>query len=126
MTLEEQAREFRRLRLDYEEKKRAADAAKKELDRAHQALWDRMDATEVHGITIGGRKFVYNKPKVYGTVVDKTAFTEWAAENAPHLIAKAPLEGRINEFVRLAVDNGEEMPPGLNWYTKETVADRKA
>lgn len=126
MTLEEQAREYRAAKLDYEEKQRAADEAKRLKDRLHRALWDRMDATGVSGIKIDGRNFVFNKPKIYGQVTDKAAFAEWARDNAPHLIAEAPLEGRINEWVRLAVDNGEELPPGLNWYTKETVADRKA
>jgi hypothetical protein len=124
-TLEEQIRELAKLRDEKDATRQAADDAKLAYDRAHQELWDRMDATGVDSVRIDGRLYSKWEPKVYGTVADKRVFTEWAAEHAPELIEPKPRESLINELVRLRVDNNEELPPGLNWYTKNTVGQRK-
>jgi len=126
MTIEELADDVERLRAEKDRTRKIADDAKRDYDIAHQRLWDYMDATETGSIKRRGRMFVYNKPKVYGSVADKSVFTEWAEENAPHLIQPAPRDSLITEYVRQCLDNGEPLPPGLNWYTKTTVQQRKA
>lgn len=123
--LEDVIREVRRLREVYDALKKQADAAKIAYDKAHLALWERMDATEVHGMKIDGKNFVWNPPKPYGSISDKRLFIEWAEENAPELVEPEPRMSLVNELVRQRIDNGEEMPPGVNFYTKKTVAQRQ-
>lgn len=125
MTLEEEIRELARLRAEYVSAKAAADEAKLAYDIAHQALWERMDATEVHGVKIDGTNYIFNQPKPYGTVADKAEFVRWALENAPELVEYEPRQALVNERVRQAIDNGEELPPGVNFYTKKTVSQRQ-
>lgn len=126
MTLEEQIRHVRELREEKDRTRKEADKAKAAYDKAHMALWDRMDGSGVGSVKIDGTSYVKVSPTIYGTVNDKSVFAEWAEEHAPHLIAPAPLEGRINEYVRQCIDNNEELPPGLTWYTKQHVSQRKA
>ena len=129
MTLEEQVRELGRLRSEKDRTAKAADEAKLAYDKAHIALWERMDATGVGCVEVDGTLYSYNKPKVFGTVADNAKFYEWAVieGNAPELFAPEPKarEGLVNERVRQCLDNGEPLPPGVNFYTKQTVSQRK-
>ena len=124
MTLEDQVRELRRLRRIKEILDRRAKEAKDRFDRAHRELWERMEATGVTAIGIDDRKFVWNKPKVYGSISDKAAFVAWAEEHAPELIEPDPRMALVNELVRERIDNNEPLPPGVNWFTRESVSDR--
>ena len=128
MTLEEQVRELAVLRATKEETAKAADDAKRAYDKAHAKLWDRMDGSGVGSVTIDGKLYSFNKPKVYGTVADKAALYRWAVEegNAPELFEPDAREGLINERARQCIDNGEPLPPGMNFYTKNVVSQRKA
>jgi hypothetical protein len=128
MTLEEEIRRLAVLRQEKDETRKAADKAKLAYDKAHMALWDRMDATGVGNITIDGTLYSFNKPKVHGTVADKSAFYEWAVTegNAPELFDTEPRQALVSERVRQMIDNGEPLPPGVNFYTEQRVSQRKA
>jgi hypothetical protein len=126
MTLEQEIREVRRLRDEKERLGKEAADAKLAYDRAHLALWERMDATGVDAVKIDGTLYSkYAKP--YGSVADKSALYQWAVDegNAPELFDTKPREAVINEFVRQRLDNGEELPPGLNFYVKQTISQRQ-
>lgn len=125
MTIEEEIRHVAALRARKEELEREAEEAKRAYDEAHAALWERMDATGVHGVKIDGKHWVYNPPQAYGSISDKRLFIEWAKENAPELVDLEPRKALVNELVRQYIDNGQEMPPGVNWYTKKHVSQRK-
>jgi hypothetical protein len=128
MTLEQEIRALRDLRDEKDRTKRAADKARMAYDIAHLALWERMDSTGVGSVKIDGTLYSQNKPKVYGTVADKEEFRRWAVDegNAPELFEFDPRDALVNEFVRLRIDNGEPLPPGVNFYTKQTVSQRKS
>lgn len=126
--IEEEIRELAYLKAEMRATAAAAAKAKLAYDKAHRALWDRMDATGVTRADVDGYAYSYNKAKVYGTVADKRAFYEWAVTegNAPELFDDEPREKLVNELVRQRIDNGEALPPGVNFYTRETVSQRKA
>lgn len=128
MTIEEEIRNLARLRRLYDELRTSAAEAKLDYDRAHQALWDRMDATGVDGMKIDGMTYSKNKQKPYSTVQDKDALYRWAVEegNMPELFDPQPRGELLNETVRQRLDNGEAMPPGVGWYPKHTVSQRKS
>lgn len=60
----------------------------------------------------------------YATVQDEDRFIEWAKENDNALIEIAAREGLLNQLVRQALDNGEELPPGIGYYTREKISIR--
>ncbi len=57
----------------------------------------------------------------YATIQDEQAFIEWAQENDTALIEVAAREGLLNQLVRQALDNGEELPPGVGYYNREKI-----
>lgn len=127
MTLEQQARQLSQLRERMNKAQRAADEARAAYDAAHRALWDRMDGDDVDMIRVGSVTFSKKTPMPYAVVQDKYQLYEWAVEqgNAPELFEPGPRAKLLNERVRLAIDNGEELPPGLGFYTKQTVSQRR-
>jgi hypothetical protein len=65
------------------------------------------------------------KATIYGLVQDMHAFTEWCKQDpdrAGDFLKEAVEAGRINEMVRGMIDSGEELPPGLGFYTREYVS----
>ena len=121
MTIQEEIRHVAALREGYEELQGMADEAKELYERAHAALWERMDATGVSSITVDGVQNT-RKSTIYASVNDKTEFMKWAEENAPELVAPAPRKALVNELVRQKIDNGEELPPGVSFYTNDYVS----
>ena len=65
-----------------------------------------------------------SKSTVYGNINDMDAFETWAADNGLHdeFVKVAPEKQRLNEMVRNAIDAGEELPPGVNWYADEYIS----
>lgn len=124
MTLEEEIRSVAQLRDTYEVASEVLDKAKREYERAQQALWEHMDASGVSSITVDGVQFT-RKSTIFGSVADKSAFIEWAEENAPDLVAPAPRKALVNELVRQKIDNGEDLPPGLNFFARQYVSQTK-
>src|SRR5581483_6010803 len=122
MTLEEQIRELAALRDEKDRTAKAAEEAKLAYDIAHLALWERMDGSGVSRVEIDGRLYSKVAPQPYGTVADKAALRRWAVDegNAPELFEQEPRAKLINELVRQRIDNGGELPPGINWYTKQS------
>lgn len=127
MTLEEQIRELAKLRAEKDRTRKEADDAKLAYDVAHLALWERMDGSGVGSVEIDGKLYSKVAPQPYGTVADKAALRRWAVDegNMPELFEAEPRAQLINELVRLRIDNGEELPPGINFYVKNTVSQRK-
>lgn len=123
-TLQEDIRHVRGLRASYDEKRVEADAAELEYKRAQDALWERMDAEGVTSMRIDGR-LTEHHGTIYGSISDKSKFIEWAEENEPELVAPAPRAALVNEMVRQRIDNGEELPPGVNWYVRKVISDKQ-
>lgn len=128
MTLEEQVRELRELRAEKDRTAKVAAEAKLAYDNAHLALWERMDGSGVDSVKVDGVGYSKAAPKPFGAVADKAELYRWAVEegNMPELFDPEPRMQLINEQVRLRLDNGEEMLPGVNFYTKQVVYQRKS
>ncbi len=60
----------------------------------------------------------------YAVVQDEDKFIEWCQDNDKALIEIAAREGLLNQLIRTALDNGEELPPGVGYYTREKVSIR--
>ena len=124
MTLNEQIKHVSKLREHYEQLAQEADDAELAYKQAQDELWEHMDAIGMSSAKIDGTRYE-KRATIYGTVNDKQEFLKWAEENAPELAAPAPRMGLVNERVRQMLDNGEELPPGLNFYVKRYVAQTK-
>lgn len=127
MTLEEQIAHVAELRAAHEDAAERAKQAKANYEKAQLELWERMDGTGVKSINIRGTSYAA-KSTIYGTVQDKEAVRRWAVDegNAPELFEMKPRKGLVNERVRQMIDNGEELPEGLGFYTDHYVSQTKS
>lgn len=64
------------------------------------------------------------KSTVYGHVRDPDAFQAWVEEQdmVDEFLTTKPVGQRLNEFVREALDNGADLPPGVTWYPKDYIS----
>lgn len=105
-------------------------AAKEKYDAAHGAFkeWEahcqeRMKNEETDALRADGTLFTPVE-KVYATVQDRSAFVAWALANEPELIQHKEVGELLNALVRNALDNGEEMPEGVGFYTRDYISQR--
>lgn len=120
----ERLAEFRKLRVQKDRTKKAADDAKADFDRFQYDLFTDMQADGIESTKVDGVQYV-RKATIYGNVQDMDAFTEWCSQDADRhddYLKEAVQAARINEMVRDAINNNEELPPGLSFYTREYVA----
>lgn len=114
-----QARMYRdKAKIKYEDLKIRAD----ELEAAFYA---RMEHEDVSGIKVGASNFV-RAATSFGTVQDRSEFIKWAEEERPELLETKERKALVNEIVRECLDNGDTLPPGLGFYTREYVSQRAA
>lgn len=102
-----------------------AEQAEAEYMKADRKLWQRMDASKVQSIKMAGTNFV-RASTIFGSVNDKSTFVAWAEEHAPELLGPQPRKGLVNELVRQRIDNNEDLPPGVTWYSRDYIARRAA
>jgi len=125
MNVEERAKDLREKKLDFEEKKEAADIAKMEFKQAQAELLEYMDANEIEGVKTDGINFVPTKT-IYGQITDRKAFIRWAEENDDELIEPKERKSVLNERARQLIDDGEEFPPGMGFRVDEYISQRSA
>lgn len=87
--------------------------------------FERMENEDVQSLKSSENLFVASSTE-YGTVQDRSEFVTWAKDNAPELIAEKEEAGLLNSLVRQRLADGQELPPGVGFYTKDNVAVRKA
>lgn len=111
-------------------KREAAEASARAKDKAEKAarferyVIDRMDYEGVDSQKADNTSFTPSR-KAYATVTDRAAFIAWAQENDEGLIRPAEeRKGDLNSLVRRLQEDGEELPPGVNVYIKETLSMR--
>lgn len=124
-SLTKDANEVAELRALYEMAKVKMEELKEMYDRAHMALYARMEEEDVGSIKVGNINFVRAKT-VYGQVQDLSAFVEWAEENAPELLERKARAAQLNEIVRERVEEGQALPDGIGFYVKTYVGQRAA
>lgn len=124
-TVIDDARALRQLRLESDDAAAVASSAKLEYEAAQRKLFERMEAEGCGSVKVDGVNFV-PQTTIYGQVQDREAFIEWASRTDESLLEPRERKANVNELVRDAVENSEELPPGLGFYTKEYVAQRVA
>lgn len=122
------------LRSFYEKKdahhrlKAESDAATNEYRAAEQDVLDKMDELGLKNLTvdlpgIGSVRFTKRKPTVYGRVTDLDAAME-SFENSgrvDELFHPKVSASRLNEYVRECLEQGVELPPGVDFYERPGV-----
>jgi len=122
------------LRSFYEKKdahhrlKAESDAASNEYRAAEQDVLDKMDELGLKNLTvdlpgIGSVRFTKRKPTVYGRVTDIDAamasFTD--SGRSDELFQPKVSAARLNEYVRECLEQGVELPPGVDFYERPGV-----
>lgn len=126
-TLNEDLRALDTLKADEARKKRAAAEATDRRAEWEKQCFDRMVDEEYDpgesSLKIKGVVYIPNRTD-YAVVQDRAAFIEWARANDAGLIEVATREGLLNQLVRERLDNGEPLPPGIGYYSKEFISIR--
>lgn len=101
------------------------DKAKRDREIWERKVFDRMDGEETDSQKTRGSLFVRSQT-IYAKVQDRQAFVDWAKTNDPDLIQDKERGQELNALVRACLDDQSELPPGIGFYTRDTVAVRKA
>lgn len=124
-TLAEDADKLAALKADYDEKNSVAKAAELAFKEFQATTFERMRDEGVESLRVNGVTFS-PVAKEYATMQDKEAFIAWARENDEDLIKEAPRDAELNALVRRCLDDKEELPPGVGYYTREYISQRTA
>ena len=120
--LKDDLRRLARLKDEAADLNAKAKAKSNELNEFQARVWARMEQEEVDSIKVGGKTFVRREPTAYHSMQDEGAFVEWALEHDPSLVAYKAQRRLLNALVRERLDNGEPLPPGVGFYTREIVS----
>lgn len=103
-----------------------ADDAKAEHDIYQASLYAEMEASGVPSMRTTEGLFSC-KSTAFAAVQDREAFTAWVHEQGleDEFLRTEEVKGRLNEMVRDILDNGGDMPPGINWYPREIISFTK-
>lgn len=64
------------------------------------------------------------KSTIYGKVQDMDAFVEWVRTQGleDEFLKEKEVGARLNEYIRDAVANGQDLPSGTTWYPREYIS----
>lgn len=118
--LETLARRVIDLRADYDKKRKAKTSAEEKMKRAESDMNDAMSKAKLPGATLelgpGYGKVQFNREqKVNSSVFDEAAAIKWFEENG---MTAGYVQGKVrkkptNQLVRETLENGGELPPGI-------------
>lgn len=103
---------------------RAKDAKEAFEDMQRRCL-ERMEEEDTESTKAYGTTFTPVR-KVYATIQDRAAFVEWAKDNDEELIEDKERKTELDRVVRTAIDDGQELPPGVGFYEKAFISQRAA
>lgn len=114
---------LRLAKIKYRESQRIADMDKAAHDELQAEMFEAM-REEGHMSYKSDAASFSRKSTFYGTVQDREAFVKWCHENglAEELLKEKEVGQRLNEIVRNAIDNGEDLPPGLGFYARQYIS----
>jgi hypothetical protein len=93
--------------------------------KAHQtATISRMEAADKQGSKAFGMSFTLTKPTHFGQIQDRSVFVTWAEENDPELVETKERAALLNALVRAKLDDGEPLPPGVGFYSRQHISMR--
>lgn len=102
------------------------DAAEAEFKTHQRNTIERCEAENIQGLKAHGMSFTLNKPTHYGQIQDRTEFVAWATENDPELIETKERAALLNALVRARLDDGEPLPPGCGFYSRQHISMRES
>jgi len=108
--------------------KSESEAATNEYRAAEQDVLDKMDELGLKTLTVdlaglGNVRFTRRKPTIYGRITDPEAALEAFVESgrSEELFAPKVSASRLNEFVRECLEQGQPLPPGVDFYERPGV-----
>lgn len=118
-------RRFLELREQRDEAKKAAEKAEEEYREAEAHMHEALEDTSLP-IDVGepwGRVTLTPKSTRYAKIINRDKALDWLESRAmvDETTHVKIVSARANEIVREAYDNGEPMPPGFDFYTREYV-----
>lgn len=122
-TIPQRLAELARLREQYRAEQAVADATKAEHDRLQKILHE--DMKEAGLLTIGTDTDTFTrKSTYYAQVENQDEFIAWAESEGllEEFTETAAVKGRLNELVRQRLQDGETLPPGLGFYSKDYIS----
>lgn len=127
MTREEKLDLLRKKKAHYRELDRQAKAAKQDHDIFEAELFQELTETNTYGIKQADARYDL-KSTIYANVQDREEFVAWCQDNGMDdvLLGLKEEKARLNEIVRAAIDNNEELPPGVGWYSKNYISITEA
>ncbi|MGZ6854889.1 MAG: gp33 family protein [Mycobacteriaceae bacterium] len=96
-----------------------------EFKTQQRRLIERMEAEGTDSLKADGTSFSPVKLE-FGTIQDRQAFVAWAQENDPELIEYHERDEQLNALVRRLLDDGQDLPPGSSFYTREYISMRSS
>ena len=126
MEINDRLAELDRLKEDRDHKRRIADEAEAAHRQYEANLFADLRELGLRTIRTDHAQF-QRKSTVYATVTDKDELLEWAKERGldEELFSDKPNKQALNQIVRDAIDSGQELPPGVNWYPREYISITK-
>lgn len=128
--IEKKLRRYFELRDRRDETKTAAENAEKEYREYEQEIWQELAESPLEGairVNLGediGTITFTPKETPFGRIIDKEkamqAFEEMGRKE--ELIAGTIQKGRLNEYVRECLENGNSLPEGVDFYTQRRVS----
>ncbi len=129
-TWQEDLIELDRLKLKATELNAEAKAAARDRDRHQAACIERLedpdDGNAQSWRSNDGTLFSLNPSQEYATVQDRSEFVAWALENAPDLVDYRERGDKLTSLVRAALDDSEPLPPGVGFYSKQSISVRRS
>lgn len=124
-TLTDDLRHLRTLKETKDDLKKRADEAERDFKQWQQHCLTRMESEDAQSHRTDGTTFSPVE-KIYASVQDRSAFVAWAKANDDELIEDKERGVLLSALVRERLDNGEELPPGVGFYTREYISMRAA
>ena len=118
-------RKLKRLKDESTLRNRQAKEASAALAAYEYECFSEMEDSNVDSMNTYGHLFV-RISKDYAQIQDRDAFVEWAQDNEPELLQDKERKVELDKLVREKLHNGEELPPGVGFYTKHNIHVRKA
>jgi hypothetical protein len=75
------------------------------------------------GIKLGGMHFSPQETH-FAVVQDKQALVQWIKDHDDSIVEDRLKQEELNHIVRTRLDNGEPLPPGLGFWTKDWVSTK--
>ena len=125
--LDHELREYVRLRFDAEYMENEAKAARQKADEQRDRLWDIMEAAGLKTLKheLGSMTRIVQTKAI---ITDDDSLSHFLTEEGIYdaMTKRAWRQANLNELVREAIENGEQLPAGLDALSLKQIRFTKA